>query len=206
MPLSRAAFQIKILDGIKTEAGRAVETVKEWSSGSPQSVEKTGETGDLRRETKGNSNSISSGGGGRNLKGEADRGTDELAAWPSRNLPPAVEPSAGIPDAIEQAQPETKTHRDVATGRDVPRFEGSADNRENSEDLGGVHEQTRAAEHRLTRQKNATAGHLSQIHEVLGRILDLTETQLFEADGKLEAVEQRVAQLEMRYGNNRNSP
>lgn len=208
MPLSHAAFRIKILDGIKTEAGQAVETVKELASGTPPPADKRGETDDLRREVKGNSDSISSGGGGgcRNLKAEANGWTDESAASPLRNLPPAVEPSAGTPDAIEQAQPETKTHRDVATGRDVPRFQGSADNRESNEDLGGVHEKTRVVEHRLTRQKNTTAEHVSQIHEVLERILELTETQLFEADGKLEAVEQRVAQLEMRYGTNRNSP
>jgi hypothetical protein len=208
MPLSRAAFQIKILDGIKTEAGQAVETVKELASGAEQSVQKGGETGDLPREVKGNSNSISStgGGGSRNFTGKTKGETNELAAGPFADLPPAVEPSAGRADAIEQAQPETKTLRDVATGRDVPRLGGTADNRENSEDLGGVHEQTRVVEHRLTRQKKATAEHLSQIHEVLGRILELTETQLFEADGKLEAVEQRVAQLEMRWGTNRSSP
>jgi hypothetical protein len=38
----------------------------------------------------------------------------------------------------------------------------------------------------------------------MARLLNLTETHVADADGKLEAVQQRLGELEMRFGTNRN--
>ena len=87
------------------------------------------------------------------------------------------------------------------------RRDKSPQNRGEMDMAGGpLHERARIVEGRLQKQTNETAAHLSGIHEIVGRLLELTEASVFEGGEKLRALEQRLAQLEMRYSVNRNSP
>jgi hypothetical protein len=105
------------------------------------------------------------------------------------NLPPADAPSAGTQDTIGPSHPKTEAPRSVATGRDAPQAP-----------------QIQLIERRLQNQKSATAEHLTQVHQIVERLLVLTEAHLFDGEQKLQSLDQKLSQLEMRFTLNRSSP
>jgi hypothetical protein len=114
-----------------------------------------------------------------------------------------VAPQIEMPTAAKDTQQETKMGGEAATG-EVSQGAGAEEIREPHEaHLVELHAHTGIVEHRLARQKSATTVHLGRIHDVMGRLMELTESHAFDAEGRLEAVEQRLAHLEMRYGTNR---
>jgi hypothetical protein len=193
MPLTRKAFEIKLPDGFKTTAEHAAVANRELEDVPRHSTENAGKTSVSPRDVDG-------AGAASNFREETERRAAELPKIIS-----AVAPSGGTPNDIPPAHGEARTHADAGRGRDAQGAGTAFEHREISEaDLGGVHAQTRVVEHRLTRQKGATAEHLSGIHDAMARLLNLTETHVADADGKLEAVQQRLGELEMRFGTNRN--
>jgi len=148
------------------------------------------------------------------------------------SLPPAVAPSAGVRDAIGQTQPKTKAPRSVATGSDAPYAlddtetgRGTAETdimpgrRGNEEErarkldssdavesrMERLHAETWVAGERAIRIRSADAEHLNRIHEVVERLVELMETHSGDHDDKLQTLEHRLAQLEMRFATNRRS-
>jgi hypothetical protein len=150
----------------------------------------------------------------------------------AHSLPPAVAPSAGNRDAIGQTQPKTKAHRSVAPGSDAPYAlegpgtvgetvgmavvpkdgSGGKEKERNRDSLDAVesgmeryHAETLAAGERAMRLRSIHADHLDRIHEVVGRLVELMETHSADHGAKLQILEQRLAQLEMRMATNRMS-
>jgi hypothetical protein len=66
--------------------------------------------------------------------------------------------------------------------------------------------QIQLIERRLPNPKSATAEHLTQVHQIVERLLVLTEAHLFDGEQKLQSLDQKLSQLEMRFTLNRSSP
>lgn len=201
MPLSRAAFQIRIPGSIEIGATQVAHALKELGSAAQQSGEATQRIDVSTEDRHGTSDSNT----------EADKRTEEnspkVQAQTLPNLPPADAPSAGTQDAVGPAQPQSEARRSVATGRDAPPAPPVPQDGEiNEPDRGPVRAQTEVIERRLQGQKNGTAEHLTGIHTILERVLDLTEAHLVDHGQKFESLEHKLAQLEMRYSLNRSSP
>ena len=201
MPISRAAFQIRIPGSIETGAAQVANALKDLGSAAQQAGEATERIDVSTEDRHGTSDSNT----------EADKRTEEnspkVQAQTLPNLPPADAPSAGTQDAVGPAQPQSAARRSVATGRDAPPAPPVPQDGEiNEPDRGPVRAQTEVIERRLQGQKNGTAEHLTGIHTILERVLDLTEAHLVDHGQKFESLEHKLAQLEMRYSLNRSSP
>jgi hypothetical protein len=141
------------------------------------------------------------------LDGHGEERFPEARGESLLNLPPADGTSAGTPDDIGPTQPETEPRRSVATGRDAPVAPAvSGDGEIDAADGGHWRDQRRVVERRIEGQKSATVEHLTRIHTIVERLLEVTEAHLAEGDQKLQSLEHRVAQVEMRYSLNRTSP
>jgi hypothetical protein len=201
MPISRAAFQIKIPGSIEIGARQVAHALKDLPSATQQSGQANQRIDVSTEDRHGASNSNA------DVDQRADENSPESHPQTLPNLPPAEAPSAGTQDAIGPTQPQTEARRSVATGRDAPQTPPVPQDREINElDGGHVRAQTQVIERRLQGQKSATAEHLTGIHTIVERLLDLTETHFLDGGQKLQSLEHKLARLEMRYSLNRSLP
>jgi hypothetical protein len=201
MAISRAAFQIRMPGNGEIGARQIAYALKSLEGAAQQS-------GEAFQNIDGWSEK-SHGPGSSNIDAiqEAEESAPEIGAQSFPNLPPADERSAGDQEDIGPTQPQTETRRSVVTGRDAPQVSADSPEREvNGIDTQQLSAQTGIIERRLIGQKNAAAEELTGIHTIVERLLELTEGHLFDGGQKLQSLEQRLAQLEMRYDVNRNSP
>jgi hypothetical protein len=184
--------------GIEIGARQVAHALKELESAAQQSGEAVQRIDDSTGDRHGTFTS--------NVNAErAEENPPEIESQALPQLPPAGAPSAGTQDGIGPTQPETR--RSVATGRDAPLDLEVSQDRENTErDRDQVRGQTRVIDRRLEAQRSASAEHLSGIHTMLERLLDLTEAHYSDDGQKLQSLEHRLGQMEMRYSLNRTSP
>jgi hypothetical protein len=200
MPISRAAFKISLPESSEISARQTalalddLGNVAQHTGEAIRSIEASTEDG--QRVSKADAD-------GNRWPKEYSR-ENETRTLP--NLPPADAPSAETRDGIGPTQPETKARRSVAIGRDAPQAPSGLPVGESYEAVGGhLSAQTQVIERRLQGQKSAAEEHLTGIHGMLERLMELTETHFFDGGQKMQSLEQRLAQLEMRFSLNRNS-
>jgi hypothetical protein len=122
-------------------------------------------------------------------------------------LPPADSTSAEKKEAFGAAYPQRETRRSVATGRDVPQFTPRPQERDSMEfNWDEARAQTEVYERRARAQKGAATEHLARIHDIVGLLIEMSETHSNEGKRKLESLESKVAELETRFSINRSSP
>jgi hypothetical protein len=201
MSISRAAFQIRIPGKVELGARQVARAVKDLGIAAQPSeeaipgIDVSTENCDVTFDLKADGDQ------------RAEQNLPENHAPTPPNLPPADAPSAGTQDAIGPNQPQTDTRRSVATGRDAPHSPAVPESREVKEtDWNNAQAQMQVIERRLRGQKNATAEEINGIHTIVERLLELTEAHLFEGGQKLQSLEHKLAQLEMRSSLNRSSP
>ncbi len=195
MPISREAFQLRIPGGIGRGPKRAV------AAAAKRSEEAIGRMAFLSEDFRGVSNSNAE------ADDPAEEKTPDMGAPTLPQLPPADVTSAVTQDGIGPNQPKTEARRSVATGRDAPEAPGLLQDSEiNESERGQPGAQMQVIEQLVIRQRNAAIEHLGRIDAMLERLMELTEGHLFDGDAKLQSLEQRLAQLEMRHSVNRMSP
>ena len=201
MPISRAAFQSRMPESDEIGTRQAAHAPKDSGSAAQQSGEAIRRIDVSSEDSRVASKSNADG------DPRAAENPPGIQAETFPNLPSADEASAGTQEAVGPTQPQTETRRSVATGRDAPPFPPVREDREIDEiNRGHAGAQTQAIEGRLQGQENATAEHLSRIHTIVERLMELTEAHSFEGDQKLLSLERKLDQLEMRFGLNRSSP
>jgi hypothetical protein len=201
MPISRAAFQIRMPGKVDIGArqfGRAFENLESAAQQSGEAIQRI--DGPNRKRV---------GDVGQNADAAAreEEFSQEIRDQALPNLPTADGSSAGTQEAIGSIQPQQETHRSVAPGRDAPYVPSPTQERKvTDEDALPAHAQTQVIERRLAGQRNAAAEDLARLHTVVERLLDLTDKTSNDGGQRLQSLEQRVAEMEMRYSCNRNSP
>jgi hypothetical protein len=203
MPISRQAFQIGI-SGDQEDVVEEVDVAPDYNKsaspdGEPTSID--GGAGKSGAEATGDSG----------LRIVRNAGAEESSQGDDRkesaNLPPADPTSAEKKEAFGASHPERETRRSVATGRDVPQFTPDSSAAESTEtNWEAARAQTEVYERRAQSQKSAAMEHLARIHDIVELLIEISEAQSNDGERKLQSLESKVAELEMRYAVNRTSP
>jgi hypothetical protein len=203
MPISREAFQNRIpgdQEDASEEFADGLDYVDGASGVDPSaSVDKRIEGAD--EESKIDFDSRDAG------EARATESPQEVRQGDSPTLPPADPTSAEKEEAFGAAHPQRETRRSVATGRDVPQFTSRSQKRGSMEiNWGEAHAQREVYERRARAQKSAATEHLARIHDIVELLLEMSEAHSNDGERKLQSLESKVAELEMRYAVNRASP
>jgi hypothetical protein len=201
MPISRAAFQVKMPGDTEIaveDLTQPLDDVGDAPSQSATGGQKTADVADYPPRI-----SSAPEGDQEGMRGSLREFHREIFS----DLPPADATSAGKQDDIGAARPRMETRRSVATGRDVPHFTQQRQQRETNEiDWDEARGRTEVMTRRAEGQKSAASEHLTRIHGIVEQLLDVADAQHSDNGRKLQSLEDKVAHLEMRFSLNRSAP